>query len=216
MLGWYALNGFTHFMGDLAIVPTVVLIGAFSLAARRGQLLPTWLVWVGLAIVAAGSVGMVGILAEVGALYPFWFVGLFGYFLWILAVSVTFLVRLRRSRAAPAGLRSKRRDEGRSVRSHGGFEPSAWRTARGVVGRQSAGLACGTSQKRPPGRIRTCDHWLRSPLLYPAELQGARCQFPTRRRPPPGHLAGAGRERWVAPLRPSVRRGTRGWGGRGR
>jgi hypothetical protein len=23
-----------------------------------------------------------------------------------------------------------------------------------------------------PGRIRTCDHWLRSPLLYPAELQG--------------------------------------------
>src|SRR6202042_2563621 len=23
-----------------------------------------------------------------------------------------------------------------------------------------------------PGRTRTCDHWLRSPLLYPAELRG--------------------------------------------
>ena len=102
VLGWYGLSGFTHFMGDLAIVPTVVLIAAFSLAARRGRLLPTWLVWVGLLIVAAGSVGMVGILAEVSVLYPFWFVGLIGFFLWVLAVSITFLVRLRRSRTAPA------------------------------------------------------------------------------------------------------------------
>ena len=102
MRGWYALIGFTHFMGDLAVVPTVMLLTAFSLAARRGRLLPGWLVWVGLAIAAAGLVGMVGILGEVDALYPFWFVGLIGYFMWTLAVSITFLVRLRRSRPHPA------------------------------------------------------------------------------------------------------------------
>ena len=99
---WYALTGFTHFLGDLAIVPTIVLVAAFSLAARRGRLLPTWLVWMGLAITVAGVVGMVGILGVVAALYPAWFVALIGYFLWVLAVSVTFLVRLRRSRPLPA------------------------------------------------------------------------------------------------------------------
>jgi hypothetical protein len=104
VLSWYALTGFTHFLGDLAIVPTVVLIGAFSLAARRGQLLPAWLVWVGLAIAVAGVVGMVAVLGELSIIYPFWFVGLIGYFFWILAVSVTFLIRLRRyRRVAVAG-----------------------------------------------------------------------------------------------------------------
>ncbi len=101
--GWYALNGFTHFMGDLALVPMVLLIAAFSLAALRGGLLPKWLAWVGLVITGAGVLGMVGILAEVSGLYAFWFAGLFGYFLWILAVSVTCLNRLRRSRQVATG-----------------------------------------------------------------------------------------------------------------
>ncbi len=100
--GWYGLAGFTHFMGDLAMVPMIMVMAAFSLAARRGRLLPRWLIWVGLAIVASGAAGMVGILGEVAALYPFWFGGLFGYYPWILAVSVTSLVRLRRSRHVPA------------------------------------------------------------------------------------------------------------------
>lgn len=93
---WYSLGGFTHFLGDLAMVPMVMLIGAFSLAARRGQLLPRWLVWVGLVIVAAGALGMVGIVGEVEALYPCWIGAAIGYFLWILAASITFLNRLRR------------------------------------------------------------------------------------------------------------------------
>lgn len=97
---WYSLGGFTHFLGDLAIVPMVMLVGAFSLAARRGGLLPRWLVWVGPVIVAAGALGMVGIVGEVEALYPFWIGAAFGYFLWILATSVTFLIRLR-SRSRP-------------------------------------------------------------------------------------------------------------------
>jgi hypothetical protein len=93
---WYSLGGFTHFLGDLAMVPMIVLIAAFSLAARRGRLLPRWLVWVGLVIVAAGALGMVGIVGEVAALYPCWIAAAFGYFLWILAASVTFLNRLRK------------------------------------------------------------------------------------------------------------------------
>jgi hypothetical protein len=100
--GWYGLTGFTHFLGDLAVVPMIVLMGAFAFAARRGGLLPKWLTWTSLGLAGAGVLGMVGILAEVEVLYPFWFVGLFGFFLWILAVSLTCLVRLRRLRSGPS------------------------------------------------------------------------------------------------------------------
>jgi hypothetical protein len=93
--GWYGLSGFTHFLGDLALVPMMVLVACFSLAARRGRLLPRWLAWGGLIIAAFGALGMVGILGEFGALYAFWFAGLFGYYLWILAASIAFLFRLR-------------------------------------------------------------------------------------------------------------------------
>lgn len=93
---WYGLGGFTHFLGDLAMVPMVMLVGAFSLAARRGGLLPRWLAMVGLVIVVTGTLGMVGIVGEVAALYPCWIGAAIGYFLWILAVSATCLHRLRR------------------------------------------------------------------------------------------------------------------------
>lgn len=102
VLTWYALGGFTHLLGDLAIVPTVALVAAFSVAARRGRLLPSWLVWVGLVVAVSGAVGMVGIVGELDVLYPFWFGALFGWFLWVLAVSVTFLLRLRRARPVEA------------------------------------------------------------------------------------------------------------------
>jgi hypothetical protein len=93
---WYGLGGFTHLLGDLAMVPMVMLIGGFSLAARRGRLLPSWLVWVGAVIVAAGTLGMIGIVGDVEALYPCWIAAAISYFLWILAASITFLTRLRR------------------------------------------------------------------------------------------------------------------------
>ena len=130
VLSWYGLTGFTHFLGDLAIIPMargpgVVLPGraCVDTSCPVGCPGPGWL-WR-----QPPCLGSVGILLAVDALYPAWFVGLFGYWFWVLAVAVTSLVRLRRSRTAPAGLRSKRRAEGRSVRSHGGFEPSAWRSA---------------------------------------------------------------------------------------
>ena len=97
--GWYGLTGFTHFMGDLAVVPMVVVLASFSVAALRGGLLPRWLSWAGLGFSGAGVLGTVGILAVVDVLYTFWFVALFGYWFWILAVAITFLIRLRRTRS---------------------------------------------------------------------------------------------------------------------
>lgn len=100
--GWYGLTGFTHFLGDLAIIPMAVVLASFSLASLRGHLLPRWLSWAGVVVAAAGVLGSVGILLAVDALYPAWFVGLFGYWFWVLAVAVTSLVRVRRSRGDTA------------------------------------------------------------------------------------------------------------------
>ncbi len=97
--GWYGLTGFTHFLGDLAIIPMAVTLASFSLASLRGHLLPRWLSWAGVAVSAAGAVGSIGILLAVDALYPAWFAGLFGYWFWVLAAAVTFLARSRRHRA---------------------------------------------------------------------------------------------------------------------
>lgn len=100
--GWYGLTGYTHFLGDLAIIPMALTMAAFSLAGRRGKLLPRWLTWAGLAVATAAAVGAVGILLAVDALYPAWFVGLFGYWFWVLAIAVTSLIRHRRLRTPTA------------------------------------------------------------------------------------------------------------------
>jgi hypothetical protein len=97
--GWYGLTGFTHFLGDLAIIPMAVVVGSFSLAGLRGHLLPRWLSWSGVAVSAAGALGSIGILLALDALYPAWFAGLFGYWFWVLAAAVTFLARSRRPSA---------------------------------------------------------------------------------------------------------------------
>jgi len=94
--GWYGLTGFTHFMGDLAVVPMSVVMASFSVAALRGGLVPNWLSWAGLVFSAAGAIGIVGILAAVDALYAFWFIAMFGYWSWILAIAITCLIRRRR------------------------------------------------------------------------------------------------------------------------
>jgi hypothetical protein len=96
--GWYGLTGFTHFLGDLAIIPMAVALAAFSMASLRGHLLPRWLSWAGVAVAAAGSLGSIGILLAIDALYPAWFAGLFGYWIWILAAAITFLAHSRRPR----------------------------------------------------------------------------------------------------------------------
>jgi hypothetical protein len=98
--GWFAVTGFVHFVGDLVVVPLAVLMGAFSLAALRGGLLPRWLAWAGLVLAGCGLLGAAGVVTEIDALYVPWFVALIGYFVWMLALAVTFLLRARRSRPA--------------------------------------------------------------------------------------------------------------------
>jgi hypothetical protein len=96
--GWYGLTGYTHFLGDLAIIPMAMVLASFSLASLRADLLPRWLSWLGLTVAAAGALGSIGILLAVDALYPAWFGGLFGFWFWVLAAAVTFLLRSRRLR----------------------------------------------------------------------------------------------------------------------
>jgi hypothetical protein len=99
--GWYSLAGFTHFLGDLQMAPIAVVLVAFSIAALRLRLLPRWLGWAGAVLGAAAALGAVGITLDCSQLYPLWFVGLFGWWLWGLAIGVTSALRWRRAR--PAG-----------------------------------------------------------------------------------------------------------------
>ena len=101
VVGWYELGGFTHVLGDfhMALIAVVVLAG--SLAVVRYRILPRWIGWAGAGIGTAAAVGTVGVTLGVPALYPLWFVGLFGWLLWILAVGVACLARGRRGGASP-------------------------------------------------------------------------------------------------------------------
>jgi hypothetical protein len=94
--GWYALSGFTHFLGDLQMAPLALLLTAFCVAALRGRLLPRWLAVVGLVLAGCAAVGLVGVATQLSPLYPLWFVALFGWVLWVLATSIVFLLRWRR------------------------------------------------------------------------------------------------------------------------
>jgi hypothetical protein len=95
--GWYGLTGFTHFLGDLQMAPIAVVLVATSVAALRRRLLPRWLGWTGLVLGAAAALGVVGITLASSALYPLWFVGLFGWWLWALAVAIVSGLRWRRA-----------------------------------------------------------------------------------------------------------------------
>jgi hypothetical protein len=80
------------------MAPTVLVIAAFSMAALRAHLLPRWVGWAGVAIAVSGAVGTIGIVSAWRPLYPFWFGGIFGWVLWILAVGVVLGLRARRRR----------------------------------------------------------------------------------------------------------------------
>ncbi|MGK5683522.1 hypothetical protein [Actinoplanes sp. URMC 104] len=108
--GWYALGGVTHFLGDLAMAPTALVLAAAALAA----FLPRWLTWATALVAASAVIGTVGIVTAWSALYPFWFGGQFGWALWIVTVAVVCAVRARRLRRAsldrpPAGAGSRSR-----------------------------------------------------------------------------------------------------------
>jgi hypothetical protein len=93
--GWWATAGVIHLLGDFQMALIATVIGAFSIAAGRGRLLPRWLVWAGYALTAAAALGTVGVTTGVGALYGFWFGGMFGWVLWMPVVGITLGLRER-------------------------------------------------------------------------------------------------------------------------
>jgi hypothetical protein len=88
-------------MGDLATVPRGLLVLGVSLLALRSRLLPRWLAWFGLVIAAASLASIVGVGTGLTPFLVAFFVGLFGFPLWLLGVAVVLGVRaLRPGRGA--------------------------------------------------------------------------------------------------------------------
>jgi hypothetical protein len=104
--GWYGLTNFTHLFGDLGMVAMATVMGATSIAALRTGLFPRWLGWTGLVIAAGGAVGTAGITIAWGPLSTVWFVGIFGWWAWCLALAMTCGLRLRRAAARTASERT--------------------------------------------------------------------------------------------------------------
>jgi hypothetical protein len=98
---WLAVAAFTHFVGDLKMAFIALLVAAGSLIALRLHLTNRWLCFAGLAVSAGAGLGTLSVTLTVPALYPTWFVGMFGLYL-ALAVLATsaFLTRRRIARAS--------------------------------------------------------------------------------------------------------------------
>ena len=93
--GWYGLTNFTHIFADLGMVAMATVMAATSLAALRSGLFPRWLAWLGLIFAAGGALGTAGITIAWSPLSNVWFVGIFGWPLWTLMITVTCGLRLR-------------------------------------------------------------------------------------------------------------------------
>jgi hypothetical protein len=100
--GWYGLTNFTHIFADLGMCGIATVMAATSIAIVRTRFVARWLGWLGIVLAAGGAVGTIGVVTAVRPLSYVWFVGIFGWWLWILAVAVGCTVRLRRSRRASA------------------------------------------------------------------------------------------------------------------
>jgi hypothetical protein len=61
---------------------------AVSVLALQSRLLPRWLAWFGLFVAAASLVSVVGVGAGYTPFLVAFFVGLFGFPLWLLAVAI--------------------------------------------------------------------------------------------------------------------------------
>ena len=99
---WYAMVHFAELFADVGVVVMATVMGAASLAALGNGLLPRWLSWAGIAFAVGGLVGVVGVTMAVQAVSNAWFIGAFGWFLWVLAVAVTCGLRARRTASGRA------------------------------------------------------------------------------------------------------------------
>ena len=73
-----------------------------GVSASACRVLPRWLGWAGMVFGAAAAVGTLGITLEVDVLYVLWFVGLFGFWLWTIPVTVVSVLRARIRRGTHA------------------------------------------------------------------------------------------------------------------
>lgn len=96
--GWYGLSNFTHVFADLGMAGIATVMAAASIAILRTRFVARWLGWLGVVLAAGGALGTIGVMTAVRPLSYVWFVGIFGWWLWILAVAIGCTVRLRRSR----------------------------------------------------------------------------------------------------------------------
>ncbi len=97
--GWYGFSNVIHTFADIGMCAMVVVMAATSLAALRSGLFARWLAMLGLVFAAGGLIGTIGITVAWQPLSFAWFVGIFGWWLWALAVAVTCGLRLRRAAA---------------------------------------------------------------------------------------------------------------------
>jgi hypothetical protein len=96
IVGWLAIGGFAHFLGDLQLAFVAVALAAGCLIARRLDLVNRWLCYGGLVVACCAALGTLGITLSLGALYPFWFVGMFGLYVSLLVLAVSAVLARRR------------------------------------------------------------------------------------------------------------------------
>ena len=96
--GWYGLSNFTHLFADLGMAGIATVMAAASIAILRTHLVARWVGWLGVICAAGGLLGTLGIATAWVPLADIWFLGLFGWWLWILIVAVSCALRLRHAR----------------------------------------------------------------------------------------------------------------------
>ena len=93
--GWYGLTNFTHLLADLGMPAIASVMAATSIIVLRTGLFARWVGWLGVILAVGGAIGTIGITTASKPLAAAWFVGIFGWWLWTLIVSITCALRLR-------------------------------------------------------------------------------------------------------------------------
>lgn len=97
VVGWTAVAGATHLLADLQVGFLAIAVTAGSFAALRLHVVHRWLCYAGLAVGASAVLGTTSIVLGAAALYPFWFVAVFGLYASMLVLGVSALLARRRA-----------------------------------------------------------------------------------------------------------------------
>lgn len=100
LVGWYGISNFTHLFADLGMLGIATVMASASVAIVRTGLLARWVGWLGIVLAAGGALGTLGITSAWVPLADVWFVGIFGWWAWVLIVAVGCGVRARRHAVA--------------------------------------------------------------------------------------------------------------------